>query len=183
MAESQGVGYIIRDGQDTLSKSHKTISFVHHEIHEGNHYTVYCRSTASDTQTVRMIVRTSTGSPHSHSVFIVSARKGVELSLYEGSTNVAGGTTLTAYNNNRNSTNTPNAVIKVIQNPTVGATGTRIDDLQLGSSDVNPANPGLGGDQTNRIEWMLKEDSTYEIRAESLGANNIIILKNIWYEE
>lgn len=206
MAETHAMTQFIKDGQDTstgdrlfkvkntylesnltdtLVNAIKTVDIVHHEIHEGDHYKVYARTTASSTQNAILVCRTSTGSTKAHIVFYIDARRACEVSLYEGSTNVSGGTTLTAYNNNRNSANTPVAITKWIANPSVGATGTRIDNDQLGSSQTGPQSIPVGGSAAARQEWILKNSAktTYHLLADSLANNNVITLKGYWYEE
>ena len=164
---------------DPISGALVQTDIIHNEIHKGDYYRVLNRTTASLGQYARMVVRTST-EVHPHIISKMSSKKGCEVFLYKNAI-ATGGTTLTAQNANQGSTNVCETVF--VSNPTITTTGTQIDADLIGSSDVNPVNPGIGGGLAHNYEWLLDIGTTYELRALSLGNNNVVYIKNGFYEE
>jgi hypothetical protein len=102
-----------------------------------------------------------------------SSTLGVSLEVYEGSTDVVGGTSVTPINNNRNSTNTSS--LTIVKDPTSITDGTRIAGFLAG------ANRQSGFNNRER-EVILKQNTTYLFRFTSLANNNAVSFCGEWYE-
>ena len=93
--------------------------------------------------------------------------------------NASGGTSITAYNNNRQSTNT--ATLTVASDPTYVSSGTILFQGPIGESG-NP-NVAIGGNFSARQEWILAASTLYLLRYTSETADSRVLLALEWYEE
>ena len=179
MGIGQGMRNIFSQSHDTMSGNLGVIDITHKEVHEGDHYHVISRSTASDTQVANLMIKVpnDTDVTH-HAVFITEASGEAEIRLFEGSTVGSGGTTLTKYNSNRNSANASSVVF--VEDDATTSTGSQIDGGYIGGSGFKSV---VGGETGNRIEWILKDNTNYIYRAESKTTGNVIYQKVLWYEE
>lgn len=174
MAETQGISNILNNSYDTVSKTIETVTINHSKIHSGEHYIFISRSTASSSQNLDIGLTVENSTKLHHTIFIASSRLQAEWFLYEGSS-FTSGTTITAYNSNRNSTNT--ATLTATKNPNIGTTGTMIDNVHLS------ARQGIsGGGAGDRIQWILKNNTKYIVRLDSNGDGNAMTQKIAWYE-
>jgi len=155
-----------------------TIPIEHHKIHEGDHYVVHEAATvASGTPKKWFISVPATG--QFHLTFECASSKNGTIELSEGPTVSAEGTALTAYNSDRNSSNTSNLVIK--KDPTSSAQGNVIDGHVMGTDATNPAGTD-GGSVSREQEWLLKNSTTYLITYTSLTNANRVSLNLRYYE-
>lgn len=136
-----------------------TIDYPHHEIHEGNHYTVNYTKTM-DTVTAHTVTITTPTSTSGYVHFNASVElTGAGTWTFSSAPESSGGSTLTAYNNNRVSTNTSGTVIA--GGVTWTSAGTVLETHYIGAN-----NPGskLGGYAEARNEWLLASSTKYGLR-------------------
>ncbi len=94
--------------------------------------------------------------------------------LYETPTTSANGTQMTAYNRNRNSSNTP--VTTIWSAPTVTNVGTLLSACIIGSGEK------AGGNERSASEWDLKTNTVYLFQITAKNANNVCV-RFQWYED
>ena len=159
---------------DNSTHSLQTIKYEHHEIHAGSHfnYCDYALGIASGA-TKRLVFTTPDTAKWGHLTFSFSASEGAILELFEGSTNVVGGTSVTPRNNNRNSTNA--SVMTLIVDPTSITVGTRVAGFLAGGAKT-------AGFDSRSKENVLKQNTTYLARITSLAVSNDISWCAEWYE-
>ncbi|MHC4643870.1 MAG: hypothetical protein ACYTBJ_00110 [Planctomycetota bacterium] len=100
------------------------------------------------------------------------------LEFFEDPTTSADGTALTAYNYNRNSSNTPNALF--YYDPTVTVDGTRIDVQYIPGGDRLQTR--VGSAARGGIEWVLDSEQ-YLLKFTPDADNTAISLSVGFYEE
>lgn len=133
-----------------------TISYPHHEIHEGNHYTT-SGTTNIDAGTANATsfgIHPPAGSGL-HTLYLVSAQNSGLLQIYENAT-YSGGGTVTPFNNNRNSSNLCGGTFVV--DPTIANLGTLIQSRYIGA---NAPGVRIGGETASRLEWILNPSYKY----------------------
>jgi len=159
---------------DDSTHTLQTIEYEHHELHYGSHFFI-CDydSSIQSSETIEFVITTSNTTKWAHMVLDFASILGASLEIYEGSTNVVGGTTVTPINNNRNSTNTSS--LTVIKDPTSITDGTRIAGYLAG------ANRESGFNSRDR-EIILKQNTIYLFRFTSLSNSNAISFCGEWYE-
>ena len=106
-------------------------------------------------------------------VFNVTGSGILSTYIYEGAT-VTGGSAITPFNNDRNSSKTSTLTLK--GNPVITLAGTCIDSSKVGSG------PKSGGDITRNEERILKQNTTYLYIFISGAASNVITFHGRWYE-
>ena len=156
-----------------------TIDFIHHEIHEGNSYTVnvydgdvdivapkYMSFTAPDTAT------------RCHIVFASSSDNGFLMQLYSEPTINAAGNAVASFNRNRNSVNAASLLVK--EDCTTTNDGTLMIAEFSGGSTAVPSR-GAGSTQT-RDEWILKQGKTYLTKLTAIVDNSRVNISATWYE-
>lgn len=160
---------------DNSSKAVKIITHGHHEIHEGNNYSVCDAVTLANINDTRdILIVTPNSSVEAHLVFEVRASKETNVVLYEGTTTSADGTGLTEVNRNRNSAKT--ATVVVTHTPTVDTTGNQLCIRHFGSGQKS------GGESRDVNEWILKTNTKYLLRTTTEAAANDISTDLNWYE-
>jgi hypothetical protein len=106
-------------------------------------------------------------------LYDVTGSKETQVELFENTT-FTGGTTVTTYNRNRNSTNTLDATVK--EDPTILTDGTVLEDFQTGASGGRK-----GSSESRDKRWILKCSTYYLIRITSLNSTNPISwMLNLW---
>jgi hypothetical protein len=164
---------------DGATASIQHVSYEHHEIHAGSHYFYEGYTELDDTDTADFGVQTPDTTKWTHLVWEILAQAQVTFEIYEGADIAFDGTDLTAYNNNRNSSNTSNWE-NFQMDPTVNSTGTKIAETLVG--DATSPNRGLpGGGQRDR-ELVLKQNTIYLFRITSAANANVVSYMAQWYE-
>lgn len=160
---------------DKSTRATTTIDHSHHEIHDGSHYYYadYALNQAVSTE-IEFIFVTPDTSKWAHLLFSASSSDGITVELYEGSTGIVGGTSITPRNNNRNSTNT--SVITLTKDPvSIAGDGTRAAGFVAGGTRT-------AGNVERESEFLLKQNETYLVRITSLANANDISWDAEWYE-
>jgi hypothetical protein len=160
---------------DAASGNLRTTDNEHAHIHEGDHFN-YCDYALSQASAavIEFVITTPNTTKWGHVTFEFTASAGATMQLYEGTSGVTGGTTITPRNNNRNSSTA--AGLTIVKDPTsITSDGTRAAGFLAGGSRT----AGLAGREK---ENLLKQNTVYLLRITSLAANNDISWCGEWYE-
>lgn len=166
-----GIPISVDDSTETL----QVIEYEHHEIHSGSHYN-YCDYSLNESSgnTIELVITQPDTAKWAHVTFEFYASEGATIELYEGTSGVTGGTTITPRNNNRNSINT--SVLTIIKDPAAITTdGTRAAGFLAGGGRT-------AGFSSRDKENVLKQNTSYLIRITSLAVSNDISWCGEWYE-
>lgn len=165
---------------DIITGAQLTIDVSHHEVHEGEMFHAeYTNASVSDAASVDVLLRT--GAKDAHTVFDVYAGGQARVYLYESVTVTTTGTAVTPYNMNRTYSLTP--TVGISQTPTVLVGSTVLVNgrvLPGGASQQTR----VGGGVRQGVEWILKPDTNYLIRATNTSGSAVPInVVTEWYEE
>lgn len=171
-----GTDYVSgNSGIDSSTEALQTISYEHHEVHEGKHFGLcdYALNQAASA-VVEFIITTPNTTEWAHFTFKVSSSEGATIELYEGATGITGGAAQTPVNNNRNSATSSS--LTILKDPSaITGDGTRLFGHTAGGSRTAGAN-------RREHELVLKQNETYLIRITSLAVANDIDWCFEWYE-
>lgn len=162
------------------------IDVPHHEIHEGESFTVSHTVTGkNDGETGVVVVLTTT--KDCHMLFNWAASGAAYAKIFEGPTitDNSGTNGVSIFNRDRNSTSTSTvkdnatsrAFNKVCTDPTVSATGTVIFTEFAGAAKA------FGGLGRNSNEFVLAQNTEYAFVVESDAAGLTLNMVLDWYEE
>jgi len=161
-----------------LTGAKVVIDYPHHEVHEGNFYTLSSVGTiaAGTANAVAIALRPEPGRT-AHFQGIVSAKNSGYAELYENVVVVPSGT-VTPKNNDRTSPNVWGGTIVTVSSVT--SFGTLLQSRAIGS-----AAPGtrIGGDGTTRNEWILSSSYWYLVWFYADNADTQITLDSEFYDE
>ena len=179
MAEIDQIGGVKNLAVDRMTNDIVVLDHEHHEIHEGDHFTVTAyNADLDDTITMKYLLTTPAAPKQIHWVAYISATAKTLVQFYEDTTRTSTDTAITSYNNNRASTDTAELMIQT-QSTTDGADGTLIDSSSFGSAlGANIT----GGSDRNTREWLLDFSSYYFFKVTSGADNNNVSLRFEWYE-
>lgn len=154
---------------DSKSECRKTIEAEHATIHDGIHFTaIYSETVGTTAVTVLLNTPASSTNNYVHFFCGIEANKAISWAFSE-SPNASGGTTLVSYNNNRNSSNSSPVILT--SGVTYTSSGTILETHIIGSNNPNSK---LGGEVNSRNEWLLKQGTSYLIRAIPTTASTTI---------
>jgi len=155
------------------------IDWVHHEIHEGCHFTV-SRTATMDTVTTNTVTITTPASAvgYIHMVAQIELTAAGSWTFNE-SPQATDGSAITAINNDRNSTTTSGSTIKAGAVVWTSA-GTVIETHYVGAN--NPASK-LGGGADTREEYILKPSTMYAVRVLNNAATCYSVVNLHYYLE
>jgi len=165
---------------DDITGALNAIDIVHHEIHEGEFFSVSFKTAdagpIADNATLAFALTTTTKYVHVQAVGTCGGD--AEIEFYEGSA-ITGGTATTVYNHKRYSSNT--STVTVVRDPTVNTAGTLLENFFL-PGGTGPQAVGSVGNQ--RQEWILKLATIYVVRLTNRsGSTQPASLMVPWYEE
>jgi len=157
-----------------------TIDLVHHEVHEGEFYSVSYKtadaSPLADNATLCYVI--TTGAKYVHFFGLGACGGDAEVEFTEAPT-ITGGTAMTPYNHQRYSTNT--STVTVVRDPTVNTAGTVLVNYLMPGGQGPRA---VGGTGVDRNEWILKTSTKYMLRITNRSGNTQpASLAMNWYEE
>lgn len=167
---------------DDVDQAKIGISLVHHEIHEGCHFTVAVVDTDVDIagpKYVRITAPDTTKRIHFEAM--VSADGAALVEFYEDPTLNAAGAALTEYNNDRNSANTATATM--FEDSTTQAPnndGTLLFAFRVGGTGVGQTR--ISGELSTRQEWILQQAKSYLTKVTVDADNTTVIIVYTWYE-
>ena len=139
---------------DTKTGARLGIDYPHHEIHEGHNYTI-SYSKAISAGSVLAVAITTPATSRFHCVAALQSSLSGTF-IFAQNASVSGGSTLTIWNNDLQSTSTSGAAI--VGTPTVTTYGTAISTYIIGTNDKQN---GVGGTGESRNEYILATATTY----------------------
>lgn len=175
-------------GQPLLDNStHATtvIEYEHRETHEGNHYYYSSFLTIGSGIGSSLVFALTTPNTEKwvHFVYNLASTLQTESRLYEGAI-FSGGTVVTPFNNNRNSTNASASILTY--KPAISGAGTTSGTLisasSWGTATATPSMRGVGGASSRNREIVMKSGTTYLAVITSVAADNLISYDAEWYE-
>ena len=161
---------------DPITRALTTITYAHHELHEGDMYLAFHRVDLSNGQVFDFSVITPNTTKWPHMVIEADAEFEAMMQIWEAPTLSNNGTPKAAYNKNRNVVNPATTIVN--HTPTVTATGsTLIFEDQWGAGKKE------GGGARALEEWIFKQDTKYLVRFTNMvtTANYLVVHFN-WYE-
>tara|TARA_Y100000310_G_scaffold344205_1_gene455713 strand:- start:2488 stop:3129 length:642 start_codon:yes stop_codon:yes gene_type:complete len=160
---------------DALSHALEIITFAHHELHEGDSYTIQTFTDIDNGNSLDLRITTPDNPTLIHITIEVQVEAEFEMFLYE-SGNVTGGNIITPINRKRGSTNTSNTTFTSA--PTVTTTGNLLAKQKQVSGER------IGGEEREQNEFIFARDTTYLFRlTNTSGSNNqFASVKLNWYE-
>ena len=165
---------------DEITRTLQMIDYAHHEVHEGNGYSVSVEFADLDTGiNGDLYFKTPNSAVWDHIIAAFYTSAAAKFYLREAPTITASGTLLTSYNQDRNSSNTTSVVARSSPTITAGGSGTLIDRAR-GGGGIGAGR--FGGSTVGRSEWILKQNTIYLFRIVSEADNNKAMIELKWYE-
>lgn len=164
---------------DHITDALITVDHPHHEIHEGDHFFVNNYDSDVDTATPKYYrLTTPDTTKWGHLVLSYSSTGAGLWEFFENPTLNAVGTALTAFNNNRNSSNT--AGITAFQDTTTTSDGTLLWTDKTGAD-------GIGGTKSastsgREMELILKQNEDYILKFTPDANDAKVVVQLSWYE-
>lgn len=162
--------------QDTSTGAFAQVTYEHNEIHSGSHFN-YCDYDVSGLgvgDTIKFVLTTPDTTTWAHFSFAIFSSTGATVELYEGTSGVSGGATITPRNNNRNSGTA--SVVGIVKDPaSITSDGTRAAGYLAGANRE-------AGFVVRENENVLKQNETYLLRITSLASSNNVSWCAEWYE-
>lgn len=163
---------------DEITGALSTIPVVHHEVHEGETFTVswYSASVANNGVLAILLQVGNTHSPHM--TFIVACGGHCQMELVENPTVTAEGTPLVISNMHRQGGGASSCTAH--HTPTVAG-----GDVLLNVAEPGGEGPKATGSTTRaNTEWILHRNMAYLVRGTNRsGAAQIMSVQLEWYEE
>lgn len=164
---------------DTITNALISISYAHHEIHDGGSFTV-CDTVACDTTTVKWMIVTPDSTKYAHLVFDLSCT-GEATYLVTGDGDRTAGTNLPT--NNRRRVGTPAAsTVTVSRTPTGGTTDGAAVLFSRRAGITGAGSKSVEGSNSREMnEWILKPNNKYVVSITTY-ADVYVTCKLDWYE-
>lgn len=171
---------------DPISDLPVTIDYDHHQIHEGEafRYPFYISGVNNGvSKDIRIVVPNisvpagvATVARMPHFRFELVASNTADFYLYEAPTFTGNGTQRTPVAVERNGTYSPQ--LQLWEDPTVSVVGT-----QLFRGVIFASKNSSGSVDTTLDEFILKNNTSYLLRATSSSQGNIFLIRVFWYED
>ena len=189
-----GTGYGYRDVvSDLATNAIAGVDYVHHEIHAGSHFTamwsvadIGAATTPNDT--ISLTFTTPDTTKWGHMVFRFNAVGGALCTVREGGSGGVSPTgAVTCFNNNRNSTTTSGLLDlsstagQISYDATLDTGGSLIVNEYIAGATTNQNMAGGGAESGGRFEWVLKQNTRYQVSIVSTATVSASIILH-WYE-
>ena len=178
---------------DPSSHSLQVIDYAHHEIHSGSHYTLThgvadLGAATSPNDAITLTFTTPNTLKWPHLVILFNSVGGALCRLREGGSGGASPTgAITCKNNNRNSSNTSGLLDissvagQISYDAGLDTGGTLLVDEYISGATTNQNKGGSGAESGARFEWILKQNTRYQISIFSAATAAASIVLH-WYE-
>ena len=167
------------DAFDDVGGAIVTIDFVHHEIHEGDHFITAGAFSLGSTDTALVVLDVADTTKRTHLIYTLNTVASTTIDLFEGGDYARAPDAITAYNSDRDSsTESVRDTLFVIHNDStlVDRYNTLMFTYEVGAGQKTTGELGRGQ------ELILASDSTYFWRITSNAASNIVGYILEWYE-
>lgn len=172
------MGIFVDNVKNTLDPSSGIIVVLDNEqyrIHEGQHFFATDHDNDIDVETSKYWhVIAPDSSTDVHLKFTLHLDDPGKIEVFEAPTTTANGTSITVFNNDRNSANT--ADLTLYSDPTVSADGNLIYVERIGT------NKSAGGKLRRNQEIILKYSAAYLIKVTTDANDNEASIEFHWYE-
>jgi len=158
---------------DPATRTLQTIDYAHHQIHAEDAYTSYWVVTHGAAESPNILMVTPDTNKWSHLIFQVISDDVLTVGLYE-TPSYSGGSPMTPYNRNRNSSKTAGLTVTKASASSNGK-GTLIWTFKAG------ANKTVTTSESARFEFILKQNEKYLLEGVGANADNLTFLLD-WYE-
>ena len=180
----------ITDGERTLTidkitHALNTIDYVHHEMHAGSAYRASIAGTAiGNGNTLALEILTpAAGGKQMHFTGAVTTENAADLVFQELVEISVNGSAITPRNVNRNfgEGSVAQAVLK--DSTVVTTNAVVLDSRHIGAASTSPSRAGVGGGAESRGEWILRENTWYQLILTNIaGAAQDMHMAVEWYE-
>ena len=165
--------------KDRSTNATTIIDYSRYEVHGGSHYYVCGYSVVASGDSLDFQLTTSNTRKWIHMTFQIEGTQETTIEIFETATVASDGDAITAYNNNRNSSNTTSLTL-LQEGGTVSAIGTLIYSELIGVAG-NPTQARQGISERDN-EIILKQNTTYRFVLTSGGNDNNMSYCGEWYE-
>ena len=162
---------------DEITASLVTITYEHHEVHEGDSFTCSRTVDLAQSASTDLLIVTPDTTKYAHFGWQVHSEVEAHVSLWEGVTATAAANPVVAYNRERNAGGA--ATVVVTHSPTSITTGsTLIREAHFGTGRT------AGGTSHDAEEFILKRNTKYLFRVTNAmnNASNYVSIRLNWYE-
>ena len=185
--------YIDKSNIEKETGAVKTIDYAHHEIHGGSHFTAMhgvadIGDATSPADMITLTFTTANTTKWPHMILLFQCVGGALCTVREGGSGGADPTgTVTCFNNNRNSgkvsgiKDIAGAVGKMSYDATADTGGTLIVNEYISGASTNQNKAGGGAEAGARYEWILKQNTRYQVSITSTATVAASIVLH-WYE-
>lgn len=164
---------------DFTSQALVTVDFAHHQIHAGESFVfTYTDGDLDVGENINLLLVTPNTTEWIHMIFVVSGIGQTNISFYED-VGFTGGSSLAAFNNNRNSLS--GSTMNIFLDPTGGSGSGTLIFSEIGGSDSVGIVSGASSNTGERIEFILKQNTKYLFKVNSGTANNRVAVELVWY--
>lgn len=174
------------DGKDVITDAALVLDYPHHELHQGNMYTLVAHTGGATATALALAFRLPAGTKRMHAVVEWKSSGAAHLDIVEGATwDTGSGSAVNAVNHNRNSANTSQVegdatgsfvAGTAVQDPTTIAGGTIIhQEYEFAGNQESVA-------ERSEREWILKNDETHVVRLVSDDGAEGLWLAITFYE-
>jgi len=165
---------------DGVSTAVRTITYPHHEIHDGNSYFAVYSALANDTGVIEVRIQTANTTKWAHMTIDIDAALAATAQLWYPTTKTDEvGNRITPMNRDHNSSNTSG--LTICHTPAGSQAGTANLTQYIGSA-TSKGKSTVGGDTGSRHEFILDQNNDYLIRLTSRADLNALSIILDWYE-
>jgi len=180
----------ISDGERCVSLDRNTnalniVNYEHHEIHGGSTYRAGARAESlANNSTLSLEFLTPSNGKQAHMVLTVSTENAADILFLEDVNVTSNGSAVTPRNANRNFGDGSSMQFMFKDSTvTTDANTITLGNRHIGAEGSGPSRPGSPGDQASRGEWVLKENTWYQLEMTNVaGATQDIHMGLDWYE-
>ena len=177
--QGEANGDYVNATADSSTNALVGIEFEHHEVHEGDSFSVV-DTVAADTTTIKWQVRTANTLKYAHFVFNLSCTGEATFLVTEGSDRTDGTALIEV---NRRRVGAPNVAETIVtRTPTDGATDGALILFSSRSGITGAGSKNIeGGTARAQSEWILKPNTKYVVSITTYAASYATI-NLLWYE-
>ena len=180
----------ITDGErtitiDKMTHALNTIDYAHHEMHAGSSYRASVAGSAvgNGNSLALEILTPAAGSKQLHLTGEVTTENAADFVFLELVEISANGSAVTPHNANRNFGDGSTVQATLKDSTVVTTNAVTLDSRHIGAASTSPSRAGLGGGIASRGEWILRENTWYQLKLTNIsGASQDMHLAVEWYE-